>query len=95
MVRYLSTKRTGYGVLHLSFHEEKQEFDSIFQSLYNNCHHKIPLDLAQEWATENGYLQGESLVDFYDYKVGDAQGGQFKDFICSKTRPYIQFGLHI
>jgi hypothetical protein len=95
MARNLGIRRTGYGILCISFHEEQQEFESIFQSLYNDCFHKIPEDLAQEWAIANGYQAGESLLDFYEFKVDDSQGGNLKDFICSKTRPYIQFGLHI
>jgi len=95
MAKSLGHKRTGYGVLDIFFHEDKQEFEIRFASLYNDCFHKIQMDLAQEWALENGYQPGEDLVDFFEFKVDDSKGGSLKDFVCDSTRPFIQFGLHI
>ena len=95
MAKSLGYRRTGYGVLCIYFHDDKQEFETIFLSLYNQCHHKTSMDLAQEWALENGYQPDEDLVDFFEFKVDDSKGGSLKDFVCDSTRPFIQFGLHI
>ena len=95
MAKNLGYKRTGYGILWIIFHEDKDYFETIFASLYNDCHHKTSMGLAEEWALENGYQPGEDLVDFFEFKVNDSQGGSLKDFVCDRTRPFIQFGLHI